>query len=369
MRLCYVAPAASIHTQRWLQAFAGRGHEVHLIAFPAEQADLDGVIVHRLQTGTTHARFARLVVEARRLLGDIQPDIVHGHFITRYGWLAALSLRRPLVITAWGTDAYIDPERSRLVRFVTRWTLRRADLVTVDAQDLCDRVIQLGARPERTRIIQWGVDTKVFRPDVDSSELRERLDLGAGPVILSTRGLKPVYNQDIMVQALPAILRSAPTARLIIKYQLSDPEYAASVRKSVSELSLEHAVRFVTESPYEELPAYYALADVFVSIASSDSTPVSLLEALACGAAPVTSDLPALREWVRDGVNGFCVPARDPSALAAAVTRLLAESDLRRSFVEANLRMVRERADHTRQMDEMERLYLHLANERARRRT
>lgn len=301
------------------------------------------------------------------MLSAIRPDIVHGHFVTRYGWLAGLSLWRPLVITAWGTDAYIDPDRSAAVRLLTGWTLRRADLVTADAEDLRQRVIQLGARPERTRVVQWGVDTTTFRPGVETAALRQRLDLGPGPVILSTRALKPIYNQDVMVQALPAILRAAPDARFVIKYQGCDANYAAGVRDLVNEPGVQHAVRFVSESAYEELPAYYALADVFVSIASSDSTPVSLLEALACGAAPVTSDLPGLAEWVADGVNGFRVPSRDPAALAAAVTRLLQDDDLRRSFVATNVDMVRERADHARQMDEMARLYMELIDRRTRR--
>jgi glycosyltransferase involved in cell wall biosynthesis len=291
---------------------------------------------------------------------------VHGHFVTRYGWLAALSLWRPLAITAWGSDAYIDPDRSSAMRLVTGWTLRRADLVTADAEDLRQRVIRLGARPERTRVIQWGVDTATFRPGVASAMLRQRLDLGDGPVILSTRALKPVYNQDVMVQALPVILRAAPAARLVIKHQGVDADYAARVRGLVQELGVAHAVRFVSESAYDELPAYYALADVFVSIASSDSTPVSLLEALACGAAPVTSDLPGLAEWVADGVNGFRVPDRDPAALAVAVTRLLQDGDLRRACAEANLRMVRERADHAQQMDAMERLYQELITQSTR---
>ena len=160
MRICYFAPAHSIHTQRWLQAFVNLGHEVHLIALPDEPANLEGVNLHRLPIGRPKIRFFQWLLASRRIIQQIRPDIVHGHYITRYGWLAALTLFRPLVLTAWGTDIYIDPARSRLTRWLTRWVLQRANLITVDAVDLRERITALGTRPDRVALVQWGVDTR-----------------------------------------------------------------------------------------------------------------------------------------------------------------------------------------------------------------
>lgn len=366
MRLCFIGPAQSIHTQRWLHAFVERGHDVHLIDVPGEEVSLNGVTIHILPTGPSKVRFLQWTYALRVILTQIRPAVLHAHYLTRYGWLAAASGFRPLVHTAWGSDAYIDPQRSRLGRRITSWTLRRADLVTADAVDLQARLVALGADPRRTRVIQWGVDTGVFRPGVNTDALCDRLQLGSAPVILSTRGLTPTYNQDVMVAALPAIRQAVPGAVLVIKYNTCEPNYLARVQTTVARLGLTEAVCFVNAAPHHELAAYYALADVFVSIASSDSTPVSLLEAMACGATPVVSDLPALREWVADGVNGFCVPAHDPAALAAAVVRALSEPALRRGIAAANVRLIAERADHRAQMDAMETIYSQLSRSKSR---
>lgn len=361
MRLCFVGPAGSIHTQRWVSAFVRFGHEVHLVTLPDDPAvTLPGVVCHALPAGKPKLRFAVWTLALRRILTSVRPDLLHAHYLTRYGWLAAASLFRPSVLTAWGSDVYIDLPRSRLTRQVARWALGRADLVTVDAADLRERTIAAGARPGRTELVQWGVDTNVFRPDVDTSALRSRLDLTNRPVILSTRAVTPLYNQHVIVEALPLILAQVPGVRLIVKYGAFDAAYLGRVKEDVQRLGLGEAVRFVEQTPYNELAAYYALGDIFVSIASSDSTPVSLLEAMACGTAPVVSELPALAEWVQDGVNGFLVPPQDPKVLSERVVRLLTDAGLRDRFAEANVQSVRERANHEGEMRRMEALYKRL---------
>lgn len=365
MRLCFIGPAESTHTQRWLQAFVARGHQVHLVALPGERADLEGVTLHPLPDGPAKLRFARWTLGLRRILAQIRPDVLHAHYLTRYGWLAGASGFRPLVVSAWGTDAYIDPERSRLARRATGWLLRRADHVIADAEDLRQRLVALGAPPSHLSVIQWGVDTQQFRPDLDTDALRARLNLGPGPIILSTRGLLPNYNQDIILRALPAVLEAAPQARLVIKYNTYDPAYRAALQTLATALGLGAAVRFVTAAAYNEMAVYYALADVFVSVASSDSTPVSLLEAMACGAIPVMGDLPAIREWVTPGQNGFLAPPRDSTALARTLIQALSPGSWRAQATAANRRLIEARADHQQEMARVEQLYVSLAQSRA----
>lgn len=364
MKLCFIGPAHSVHTQRWLAAFVGRGHQVHLVTLPDESVTLPGVTVHPLPQGPAKLRFGRWVLGLRGILAAIQPDLLHAHYLTRYGWLAGASGFRPLVVSAWGTDAYIDPERSRVSRITANWLLRRADRVIADAEDLRKRLISLGAPPARLSVVQWGVDTEGFKPDLDTKALRAKLSLEQGPVILSTRGLMPNYNQDIMLQAMPAVLEAAPQAKLIIKYNTDQPAYRDTVYRLAETLGLGAAVRFVTSASYTEMATYYALADVFVSIASSDSTPVSLLEAMACGATPVVSDLAAIREWITDGENGLLVSPRDCAALAGALVRALTSAAWRTNVRMLNRAIIEERADHQREMARVEQLYADLLAER-----
>ena len=367
MKLCFIGPAESTHTQRWLQAFVARGHQVHLATLPGEKANLEGVTLHPLSDGPPKLRFVRWTLGLRRILTEIRPDVLHAHYLTRYGWLAGASGFRPLVVSAWGTDAYIDPQRSRLARLATGWLLRRADHTIADAEDLRQRLVTLGAPSPRLSIAQWGVDTQQFRPDLDTTALRARLNLGPGPIILSTRGLLPNYNQDIILQAMPAVVKAIPQAHLVIKYNTYDPAYRDALLAQSVALGLGSAVQFVTAAAYNEMAAYYALADAFVSIASSDSTPVSLLEAMACGAIPVMSDLPAIREWVTHGQTGFLTPPRDSAALAHVLIQALTAGSWRAQAQTANRQIIEARADHQREMARIEQLYISLAQGHARR--
>ena len=91
-----------------------------------------------------------------------------------------------------------------------------------------------------------------------------------------------------------------------------------------------------------DLPPLVAAADVVVSIANSDSTPPSLLEAMASGRAMVCADAASIDEWVGPGEGAEIVPVRDKPATAAAVLRLLRDDSLRRTYGERNQRVVRE---------------------------
>jgi len=357
MRLCYIAPTDSIHTERWLNAFVEQGHEVHLIVLPGAARKMEGVILHPLPNGYPKIRFVRWVLTARKIVKQIRPDVLHGHYLTRYGWLAASTLFRPLVLTAWGTDIYIDPKKSGLTRLLTAWSLRHASLVTAVSRDLCDSAIQLGARRNCAEVIHWGVDPLLFRRGTDTSGLRLRLGVDRGPVILSTRNIFPNYNHDVLLSALPSVLRAIPGATLLFKYSSYDPFYLEELQTLANRLGIKDKVRFASNGPYREIPSYYALADIFVSIASSDAAPISLLEAMACGPAPIVSDLPSFREWITDGQNGYLVPPRDTEALANAIVHLLRSQDLCHQFARTNRRIIEERADHRMEMKRVEGLY------------
>ena len=89
----------------------------------------------------------------------------------------------------------------------------------------------------------------------------------------------------------------------------------------------------------------YRRATVAVSVPSSDGMPQSVLEAMACGAVPVLSDLPSLREWVSDGREAFFVPIGDSTALSQAIVRLLDDPVLLARLRSAGQERVREQAD------------------------
>jgi len=118
------------------------------------------------------------------------------------------------------------------------------------------------------------------------------------------------------------------------------------------------AVQYVGDLPDDYAIAdLYRLADVAVSVPSSDGTPLSVLESLACGTPVVLSDLPALREWVQGQQEGLFAPVGDVQAVGTAIVRLVVDNTLRRELRTNGLALIRQRADSRVWMARAEEMY------------
>ena len=348
MRLCYVANPNSIHIQRWVRYFAARGHEIHVISTRSVQSSAPpGVTLHQLSSPSLPMlQNLALGCQVRKLVRALRPDLLHAHQITPDGWQAAMAGFHPLLLTAWGSDLLLAPHRAWRYRLFIRWALAQADYVTCVSQSLAQAARELGADPSRLEVAPWGVDTELFCPGPSSDVLRAELGLGQGPVVLSIRALRPLYNPLDFAQAIPRVLEQAPNTQFVIRSHLYDPELLGRVQAVVKQHGKESAVRFVGDLADDRAIAdLYRLADVAVSVPSSDGTPQSVLEALACGAGLVLSDVPSLHEWVRDGQEGLFVPVGDVEAIGSAIVRLLKDSALRSQLRTNGLELIRQRAD------------------------
>ena len=372
LKICYIAPWNGVHTQRWLRYFARKGHLVHLISDnPCKCKELEGVVLHNFSFKNEKiikkiSQKLYLFMREQKaiwLLKMIKPDILHAHFLVDYGWLGAKTGFHPFVLTLWGSDIYIYPKQSKENEAKAKFVLSKADLVTSPSQDLRRVAIGLGASPDNYYIILWGVDLSRFNTQIDGDEVRKNLNIKSGdPVVLSLRSFKPLYNIDIIIQAIPYVLNEIPYAKFILINNLkgSYGDEERKIRELADRLKIGDAVKFVSAVEHEELPKYYRACDVYVSVPSSDGCSVSLLEAMACGIPPIVSDLPSPKEWVKDGESSCVVPVRDPIALAHAIISLLKDKEKQRLFAQRNLILVKEKADHYVHMQHMEELYFKL---------
>jgi glycosyltransferase involved in cell wall biosynthesis len=287
----------------------------------------------------------------RRLDRELRPDVVHAHWMCGYAALAALAGASPLVAMAWGSDVL---RANRVRAAASRIALRRSRLAMADSQALLERLVELGARRDATVLVNWGVDLETFAP-VDGARpaLRERLGLGPSPVILSPRSLTPVYNPDTILAAFALVAERRPDAQLVLKHMGAD---AASL--PLPEAGRVHLVGHV---PYEEMAWYYQAADVCVSIPSSDSSPRSVWEAMACGCPLVISDLPWVRELIVPDRDALVVPI-DVAAVAGAIDRVLEDHELASELGRRGRRLAETHRDRRAEMDRLAAVYRGLAS-------
>ena len=366
MRICYIADGISIHTQRWVNYFAGRGHEVHLISsrFPSGYEGYDKKIkMHPLvrlfpRIWKVSGYFSGILwlIQVRELVKKIQPDIVDAHFITINGYLGAISGFHPLILTAWGSDILLALKRNFAHRLLTKQALKRADCVVCWSSVLKEEALRLGAIPDRIEVAFIGVDTEKFSSKQGDSDFRRKIDISTfnSPIVISTRNLNPVYDVETLIRAIPLVLEEVPEARFVITGEGKQKNYLENL---VQNLGIKDNTKFIGWISHDELPQYLASSDVYVSTSLSDGTSQSLLEAMACGLAPVVTDIVANQPWVRDGENGFLFPMKDYKILATKITCLLTNKEKRAAFGQASRKIVIERANLEREMARVEQIY------------
>jgi glycosyltransferase involved in cell wall biosynthesis len=367
LRLAFLGDPNSFHFRRWVTFFAQRGHHVTLlvpkglVVEPPLPTSIAIEAIHRFRPRSLLApiSFVRSCWSVRRAVGRVHPDILNAHFLTVHGWQARLAGFHPFVVTLWGSDVFVAPRRWRAVRFMAGFTLRSADLVMANSEALLQGGLALGAPRDRSVIVQWGVDMTRFSPGPDPVELRRRLGLDGLRVVFSPRLLQPIYRQEIVIAALAALPSDVV---VVMTARLGTPPQLESLRDMAKELDLTERVLILPEFADADMADVYRLAEVVITVPASDSTPSSILEALACGCQIVASDLPSVREWLFDLDPEALVPVDDAPATAAALTRALRRNTADRAEIGRRGRaIVAERADEARSLAAVEELYMKLS--------
>ena len=349
MRIVYVAYNGAVHTRRWAQFFADRGHEVHVVTCGSDGLS-HGYRVHDLgRTRGGKVGYLAKLRRARRVVRDLEPDLVHAHYATSYGLLGSVAGVHPFVVTAHGDDLLISP-RNPVMRRLVRHVLRRADLATVPSEPMRRAALEVaGESAPPIEVFQYGVESE----RLDRLGRAVRADRPAGAArplaIVSARPLLRLYRLDVLLHALAVLQKERVDFECTIA---GDGPERASLGQLAASLGIAERVAFVGQIQPTQVEELLAAGDVAVSIAESDGASLALLEALALGCVPVVSDIPANRAWVTDGVNGVVVPI-EPGAVAAGIVRARALDPT--TVADANRVIVRDRADRTRNLGGLER--------------
>ena len=335
MRILYISDAASIHTRRWVEYFRDKGHDVHLASFT--YYDIPGVKAYKLSTfgfGKLGYFFALFLLP--KIFNRIKPDLVHAHYLTSYGFIAALAGLRPLVVSAWGSDVLIAPKESKILRYFVKYAIRRADAVTVLAEHMVSSVLELGGKAEKITSTPFGVDTDFFKPNSKKTSNKQFLKL------ICTRNFDTVYDISTLLIALEKVF----SVNAIFQVDLvGDGPLRSKLISESKQLGIFSKIKFKGHVDHRELVELLSGADIFVSPSLSDGNNVSLNEAMACGCFPIATNIPANAQWITDGQNGLLYPAGNAELLAECLKIAMNNDTLRQKAIEQNRQIVLSSAD------------------------
>lgn len=277
-----------------------------------------------------------LSIRIRQVVRMTRPNILHAHAPPVNG-LAALQVARrcklPLVYEA--RDWWTDPQHARswgarVEQAAETYVVRRADAVAASSQAMLGELRSRGACGPGA-LIPAAIDpyATACAPS-DAKLLRSQLDLGTGPVIAYAGALYQHEGVDVLLRALPRILLSYPTARLLIA---GDGPAAPALRAQAAAAALQAYVVFAPEASPSQMRHYYPLADVLVfprlpSRHANLHVPFLPLEAMAHGCAVAASATGGHAELVEHARTGMLFEPGSAAALSAAVQALLADRAL-----------------------------------------
>lgn len=343
--LCLLGDANSPHIQRWAREMLARGWRVSLItARPEPIAGVEQRILPPVRRTTDWLLRAGA---AQRHVRDLGPDIVHAHYVTSYGYLAARSHRHPLVVTAWGTDLLVTPQSRPWMRWLTGWILRQADLITGDSTSLVEAA--RGYRPHAPiHAIHWGVDRAHF----SAAPWQHKSDLQ----LVSLRAWEANYNIDTLITAFGLLRQRLPGVPMRL-HLLGGGSMEAALRAQTKALGLDADTVFHGRLDDAGMAAVMAQCKISVTVPTSDATSVAMLESMACGLAVVASDVDANRKWI---TPDLLVAPRDAHALANTLESLGCNEARMQQAGARNAERIEQEGDRAQQMDHIDRLYRQL---------
>lgn len=282
---------------------------------------------------------------------EFKPDVVFLQTLLYPCYLAYLLPRSiPFIVTFWNGDLTWWAQWNGIERIskeaLVRHGIDRARAITVNSTAAYETCLNYGATKEKVHLVRYpGVELEKFRSR-EKNKARNDIGIVQERVVLCPRGLGGYLNSDVIIEAVPEVVRRFPNTLFLFLSRKGDEKQWSDHLERARELGVEENIRCDGHVPWEAMPSYYSASDVMISVSSYDSLPNCLLEAMASEVPIVTSDLHQIREWITDGVNGFTVPPRDPEMLADRIVKILEDGGEKAGkFGKENLRLVAQFAD------------------------
>lgn len=206
MKIVILGENGSVHVQKWIQGIAAcAGVQLHVISFD-RGVKFAGVTYHSLKKiSGTKIDYLLNVFKVKAFLKKIKPDVLHAHYATSYGFLAAYSGFHPLIITGWGADIFDSPKNSLMKSMLVN-SFKKADAISVLSE--ITRVEMKKMTNKFVHLIPFGVDINKFSPTNTKSD--DIIRIG------TIRTLSEKYGIEYLIRAFADVCKKHPRIQLEI---------------------------------------------------------------------------------------------------------------------------------------------------------
>jgi len=368
LKILYVGDSTHIHDFRFIRKLVENGYDTNVLTIDKNPVKIEGAKYFTFPQKLNEAsnrfindvKYVKYIYGQRKyilkIIKEIGPDILHGGWIPAHGFISALSGFHPFLLMPWGSDVLVIPQNtSYLTKKQIILTIKKADMIQCSSKIMKSRINDLYGYPKDKMVVfPWGIDLNKFNPEVGENNIRVKLGWADKTIIIMTRSFKPIYGVEYFLRSLPKLIKKNNNTRILL---CGDGSLKNDFENYISENGLKEYVYFVGHVENDDMPKYLAASDIYVSTSFSDSTSISLLEAMACGLPVVVTNIDGNKDWITDGYNGFLVPKKDYRQVYEKLNLLLNNNDLREKFGRRNLEIARDRADWNKNFGKLEEIY------------
>lgn len=345
LHVCMFSDERSIHTRRWVRGLREMGHRIDLITLIKDKDDDVGGIS---LDATGKWSYLTKIGKLRSLVRELNPDILHSHYASSFGFLASFVKHPRKILSVWGNDVIVFPYSNPLFKAIVKRSLKKAHYITATSQFLVQSVKRLDSNIKGIRVIAFGIDPARF--DYYQRIPKSKIRIGIA------KSLRPKYGVDVLIRAFYLLSKHHREIELLIAGR---GEFESKYKQLVKDLQLDERVRFLGFIDHDMLPEFLHELDIFAmpSVSDGESFGVAAVEASSTGLPVVATRVGGVPEVVMDNKTGLLVEPRNDEELAVALKKLIIESDLREKMGAAGRKFVEKKYRWEQNLESMQALY------------
>lgn len=356
MKICFIAPANSIHITKMCKWFAMHGHTIDIVSFENATHANPYATIHTIPVEldpTTASNWTKLQYLfhgkiIRKIVEKINADVINVHYASSYGSAAALAGIGKYILSVWGSDIFSFPNHSLLHRQLIKFSLQHAERIFSTSN-----VMAKETRKYTDKLIiitPFGVDTSIFHP----FKRKPRTEFVVGTV----KTLTHEYGIGYLLQAAAILRKSHPEIPLRLRIAGAGKD-ELELKSLSKQLNLDKITTWLGFLSQEQVAFEWGNFDVAVIVSNFESFGVTAIEAQACATPLIVSDAPGLLETTRPEVSSLVIPRKDPNALANALIELYQNESLRKKMGEEGVHFVSKKYEINHCFKHMEKQFAH----------
>ena len=328
LRILVLGDSRSFHIERYLAELRRQNCEVLLASIEAGKLDYYQL---RWRGPVRMFHYVLAVKELRDLFTKFKPDVVDAHYASGYGYMAATALKNstiPLVVQLWGSDILVVSNKSYFHKRKVVVAFGEADAVIADSQFLINEAKKI-APLNKTLVESFGIEKHFLEFHKQDYTISKPLK------IIVPRPHERVYNNPFIINALAPLLKRGEVT-------LTFPDFGSLAVKLKREIKIGgyRGIGLYEKKNRVSFLKLMSEQDVYLSAALSDSSPVSLIEAMALGLIPVVAGIPGIKEWAGDS-GAIMFDINDPNSLADKINEIITDKNKRTQMRQSNLEKVK----------------------------